>query len=243
LLVFSQQSCPGKITRLPWSFKPEEARGVYIFRTRDEDCGEVVWQIGIGHCDTKTKPKRLIMTDVDGEHLKVISTKGMAAHSKCFYFVWWFNNIYQTISATLNFSILPMPKPRLAQALSASNPCGSLCLTLIPLKNRAGQAIFMTVKSVSSALSSIRPFVSLNIIFRCWTFETQTKVSTAGSKMKQVIPVDDMPHHPLLLWSFLLLRPLQIQLIAAVGCLFLAYFHCLRLKSMFKKGSRVKRRK
>jgi hypothetical protein len=80
--------------RLPWSFKPEEARGVYIFRTRDEDCGEVVWQIGIGHCDTKTKPKRLIMTDVDGEHLKVISPKGMAAHSKFFYFVWLFNNVY-----------------------------------------------------------------------------------------------------------------------------------------------------
>ena len=85
LLVFSQQICPGKITRLPWSFKPEQAKGVYIFRTRDEDCGQVIWQIGIGHCDTKTKPKRLIMTDVDGEHLKVISTKGMDARSKFFH--------------------------------------------------------------------------------------------------------------------------------------------------------------
>lgn len=45
-------------------------------------------------------------------------------------------------------------------------------------------------------------FVSLNIIFRCWMFETRTKVSTAGSKMKQVIPLNDMPHHPLLLGAF-----------------------------------------
>ena len=140
--------------------------------------------------------------------------------TKFFYFVWWFNNIYQTISATHNFSISPMPKPCLAQAAPASNPCGSLCLMLIAPKNRAGQAIFMTVMSASSALLSLSSmlchlrcyfhlhcchflnFVSLNIISRCWMFETRTKVSTAGSKMKQVIPLNDMPHHPLLLGAF-----------------------------------------
>jgi hypothetical protein len=66
----------GKVARLPWSFKPEQARGVYIFRANDEESGEVVWQIGIGHGDTKTKPKRLIMSDVDGQQIKVISPKG-----------------------------------------------------------------------------------------------------------------------------------------------------------------------
>ncbi len=72
----SSDDCSGKIARLPWSFKPEQARGVCVFRTQDEGCGQIVWQIGIGHCDTKTKPKRLIISDVDGEQIKVISPKG-----------------------------------------------------------------------------------------------------------------------------------------------------------------------
>lgn len=74
----------GKIARLPWSFKPEQARGVCIFRAHDEECGQLVWQIGIGHCDTKTKPKRLIISDVDGEHIKVISPKGSLPFSNAF---------------------------------------------------------------------------------------------------------------------------------------------------------------
>ena len=75
---------PGKVSRLPWSFKPEQARGVCIFRINDEESGQIVWQIGIGHCDTKTKPKRLIISDVDGEHIKVISPKGFTALSTPF---------------------------------------------------------------------------------------------------------------------------------------------------------------
>jgi hypothetical protein len=75
-VAFSSNKFSGKVARLPWSFKPEQARGVCIFRTHDEGCGQIVWQIGIGHCDTKTMPKRLIISDVDGEHIQVISPKG-----------------------------------------------------------------------------------------------------------------------------------------------------------------------
>jgi hypothetical protein len=62
----------GKIPRLPWSFKPEQAKGNYIFKPQQGDD----WQTGIGHCDTKTKPKRLIISDVDGEHFSVLTNKG-----------------------------------------------------------------------------------------------------------------------------------------------------------------------
>jgi hypothetical protein len=76
LITIYQPHFAGKVARLPWSFKPEQSKGVYIFRTNDEDSGEVVWQIGIGHGDTKTKPRRMIISDVDGEQIKVISPKG-----------------------------------------------------------------------------------------------------------------------------------------------------------------------
>jgi hypothetical protein len=87
LITIFQLRKLGKISRLPWSFQPEQSKGVYIFRTSDQESDEVVWQIGIGHGDTKTKPRRLIVSDVDGEQIKVIPTKGSATLSKLLFFI------------------------------------------------------------------------------------------------------------------------------------------------------------